>query len=193
MLSPAKLLCAQTAVYLKNEIFAIFPPSAAPGVALLPISLFLIVATVNVIGLAPYVFTATSHLSFTLALSAPLWAGHIAFALAKTPIRVIAHLVPLGTPPLLMPFIVIIELTRRAIRPLTLAVRLAANIIAGHLLLALVSGPAPNATVASIGLILVAALSLSVLESAVALIQAYVFTILSTLYINEVNSPALRY
>lgn len=57
------------------------------------------------------------------------------------PSNFLAHLVPTGTPPLLIPFMVIIELVRRVIRPLTLAVRLAANMVAGHLLLVLVRGP----------------------------------------------------
>lgn len=99
---------------------------------------------------------------------------------------------PLGTPYPLIPLIVIIELIRRVIRPLTLSVRLAANIVAGHLLLALISGtinPLNSLTV----LILTGVVTLMVLENGVALIQAYVFRILPSLYVNEVNSIKLNY
>merc|ERR1712244_173498 len=87
--------------------------------------------------------------------------------------NILIHLVPVGTPAVLIPVIVIIETIRNLIRPGALAVRLAANIVAGHLLMSLLCG-------LIIGLVL-----LIVLECAVACIQAYVFTILSTLYLNE--------
>ena len=95
---------------------------------------------------------------------------------------------PLGTPYALIPFMVVIELIRSLIRPGTLAVRLAANIVAGHLLLTLLGSLAPQVNL----IILIALLSglvlLITLECAVALIQSYVFSILITLYIEEVNS-----
>ena len=103
----------------------------------------------------------------------------------------LAHLVPSGTPYALTPFIVLIELTRRIIRPLTLSVRLAANIVAGHLLLTLLSSQASNPLFSISFLVVSALVLLSVLESAVAVIQAYVFSILSSLYVNEVNSHHL--
>lgn len=90
-----------------------------------------------------------------------------------------------------MPFIVIIELIRRIIRPLTLSVRLAANIVAGHLLLTLLSSQAPTGAWFPLLLVLSALLALGVLESAVAIIQAYVFRVLRTLYLREVSSPSL--
>lgn len=139
----------------------------------------------------PYIFTATRHLSLTLALALPLWAGHVFLAWAKTPNNILAHLVPLGSPGPLAPFMVVIELTRAVIRPITLSVRLAANIVAGHLLMVLLRSPATSAP-SSLALLIIAALILlGVLESAVATIQAYVFRILSVLYINEVNNPKL--
>ena len=99
---------------------------------------------------------------------------------------------PLGTPPALMPFIVLIELIRNVIRPLTLSVRLAANIIAGHLLLTLLTQGAPHASIVLVLCILSAVIALAALESAVALIQAYVFRVLRTLYLQEVNRTSLR-
>ena len=90
-----------------------------------------------------------------------------------------------------MPFMVLIELVRRIIRPLTLAVRLAANIVAGHLLLTLLGNQAPNRTLAVILAVLGSLFLLATLETAVAMIQAYVFSVLRTLYFNEVNSSDL--
>ena len=96
-----------------------------------------------------------------------------------------AHLVPSGTPGALIPVIVIIETVRSIIRPGTLAVRLAANIVAGHLLLTLLGGQGPLLSGAFLAIIIVSLILLLILECAVACIQAYVFTILSSLYLNE--------
>lgn len=84
-----------------------------------------------------------------------------------------------------MPVIVIIETVRSLIRPLTLAVRLAANIIAGHLLLALLGGQGTTTFNIAIVCLILALILLLILECAVACIQSYVFTILSSLYLNE--------
>jgi F-type H+-transporting ATPase subunit a len=100
----------------------------------------------------------------------------------------LAHLVPQSTPPILMPFMVIIETVRNLIRPLTLAVRLTANIIAGHLLITLLGNQiADNSIVLSGSILLITQITLLILESAVALIQSYVFTVLACLYSSEVN------
>jgi len=99
-----------------------------------------------------------------------------------------AHIVPQRTPSALIPFIVLIETVSNVIRPLTLAVRLIANIVAGHLLLTLLG----NQTAVSQNIILVSLLLTQIilltLESAVAVIQAYVFSVLSTLYAREITS-----
>ena len=105
--------------------------------------------------------------------------------------RFIAHLVPLGTPYALIPFMVIIELVRSVIRPLTLSVRLAANIVAGHLLIVLIRNPIARINFNFIILVLSALLLLLILELAVSFIQAYVFRTLTSLYVIEVNSPNL--
>jgi F-type H+-transporting ATPase subunit a len=98
-------------------------------------------------------------------------------------------LVPQGTPPILIPFIVCIETIRNVIRPLTLAVRLAANIIAGHLLLTLLGNTGPiiiNSTIL-IQILILSQILLLILELAVSVIQSYVFAVLTTLYSREVN------
>jgi len=98
----------------------------------------------------------------------------------------LAHLVPLGTPPVLMPFMVLIETVSNVIRPGTLAVRLAANIIAGHLLLVLLGNQGPSISSSLLRILLVTQILLLTLESAVAVIQSYVFAVLATLYSREV-------
>ena len=100
----------------------------------------------------------------------------------------LSHFLPLGTPYALIPLIVLIEVVRNLIRPVTLAVRLAANIVAGHLLLTLLRSLSPSAPSYLLVVILRALILLLVLESAVALIQSYVFRILTTLYVEEVES-----
>ena len=94
------------------------------------------------------------------------------------------HLVPVGTPPALMPLIVVIESIRRLIRPITLSIRLMANIVAGHLLLSLTRSSIHN--LSSFLGSMPAQFILLGLEIAVAIIQGYVFMILMTLYLKEV-------
>ena len=94
----------------------------------------------------------------------------------------------MGTPPLLIPVIVIIETVRSIIRPITLAIRLAANIVAGHLLLTLLGSQGPDLAGLTLSLLFVGLILLLLLEVAVACIQSYVFTILSSLYLNELMS-----
>lgn len=86
-----------------------------------------------------------------------------------------------------MPFIVLIETVRNVIRPGTLAVRLAANIIAGHLLLTLLGNTGPSLTLFLLNFLIISQVLLLLLESAVAIIQSYVFAVLRTLYAGEVN------
>nr|WAX39159.1 ATP synthase F0 subunit 6 [Anaplecta sp. 4 ZQW-2020] len=156
------------------------------GASLLFISLFTMILFNNFMGLFPYVFTSTSHLSMTLSLALPLWLSFMLYGWFKNTNHMFAHLVPQGTPPVLMPFMVCIETISNIIRPGTLAVRLTANMIAGHLLLTLLgnTGQAINYLIAAL---IVTQVALLILESAVAVIQSYVFAILTTLYSSEVN------
>lgn len=163
-----------------------------PGVMLIFSAVFIIVITGNFFGLFPYVFTASSHLRITLALSLPLWLGRIIIRFVKQFNRNMAHLVPMGTPAALMPVMVIIERIRSIIRPGTLAVRLAANIVAGHLLLVLLGGQGPRLGILTLRFLMVGLLALIRLECGVACIQAYVFTILRRLYLNEHNRKVMN-
>lgn len=136
-------------------------------------------------GLFPYIFTRSSHLRFTLSLALPIWLGRILMSMVYQYNSLFAHLVPSGTPNILIPVIVIIETVSRIIRPGTLSIRLAANIIAGHLLLTLLGSQGPNIRLLTLILLIGALILLIILEVGVACIQSYVFTILSSLYINE--------
>nr|YP_007025688.1 ATP synthase F0 subunit 6 [Neotrypaea thermophila]AEW68327.1 ATP synthase F0 subunit 6 [Neotrypaea thermophila] len=150
------------------------------------VSLFGFIVFNNFLGLFPYIFTSTSHLVVTLSLSLPLWLGYMVFGWINHTQHMFAHLVPNGTPSVLMPFMVLIETISNVIRPGTLAVRLCANMIAGHLLLSLMGGAGVGmGTVLSFFLVM-SQILLLLLESAVAVIQSYVFAILSTLYASEV-------
>jgi len=97
-----------------------------------------------------------------------------------------AHLTPQSTPTPLMPFIVLIETISRIIRPVTLAIRLIANIIAGHLLLTLLGNQAVATSFTIISLVVLTQFALLTLELAVSVIQAYVFSVLLTLYTREI-------
>lgn len=150
------------------------------------VSLFTLIVFNNFLGLLPYIFTSTSHLIITLSLALPLWIAFILFGWFNHTQHIFAHLVPQGTPAALIPFIVLIETIRNIIRPGTLAVRLAANIIAGHLLLTLLGSTGPSLSTSILFILIIAQILLLILESAVAIIQSYVFAVLRTLYSREV-------
>lgn len=149
-------------------------------------SLFWIVATNNLIGLYPYIFTATRHLVISLSLALPIWLLFLLYGWLNTTNHMFTHLVPLGTPMGLSFFMVFIETIRNLIRPITLSVRLTANMVAGHLLLRLLRGISEAIPTLFIPSSIVIA-TLLMLEYAVALIQRYVFITLLSLYLNEIN------
>lgn len=150
-------------------------------------SLFIFISINNFISLFPYIFNSSSHLRFSLTLSLTLWLRFIIFGWIENYTHIFIHLTPQGTPKILIPFIVIIESIRNLIRPLTLAIRLSANIIAGHLLITLIRQTATSLNFLLI-LILISLQSILItLELAVSFIQAYVFSILRTLYSSETN------
>lgn len=173
-------------LYILNEFKVVL--NKTPEVILLIFSFFLFILTNNVVGLLPFTFTATSHMSITVAIALPLWLGIIIYGWTNNTSNLLVHLVPNGTPTILIPLIVIIETISNLIRPLTLAVRLAANIIAGHLLISLLTGATPLTPLILKPILISAQLALESLEIAVAIIQAYVFSVLITLYTEETNS-----
>nr|YP_010693792.1 ATP synthase F0 subunit 6 [Photinus signaticollis]WCD24459.1 ATP synthase F0 subunit 6 [Photinus signaticollis] len=170
-----------------NKEFSILLKTQNKSNTLLFISLFMMILFSNSLSLFPYVFSTTSHLAMTLALSLPLWISFMIYGWMNHTIHMFAHLIPEGTPPILMPFMVCIETISNIIRPGTLAVRLSANMIAGHLLLTLLGSTGTKLSMMMINILIIAQLALLILESAVAIIQSYVFSVLSALYSSEVN------
>nr|ALO76837.1 ATP synthase F0 subunit 6 [Adoretus sp. ADO01] len=172
---------------LHNEFKTLIGNSKIKGSTLIFVSLFSIIVFNNFLGLFPYIFTSTSHLILTLSLALPLWMSFMIYGWINNTTHMFAHLVPQGTPPALMPFMVIIETISNIIRPGTLAVRLAANMIAGHLLMTLLGNTGSSLSMVMLSILLITQILLLILESAVAIIQSYVFAVLSTLYSSEIN------
>lgn len=177
--------------FVEKELRANIGLTSAPGTLLPLAAVFLYFFGINFFGLLPHVFTASTHLVLTFSLSLPFWLAPLLLALAGTPRVLSAHLVPLGSPTLLSPFIVLIELVSLLIRPLTLGVRMAANLIAGHLLMVLIRSSVfrlPSLIPCIVG----GLIALVILESAVGAIQSFVFCLLLTLYSQEAESPSFR-
>nr|YP_009327143.1 ATP synthase F0 subunit 6 [Orthetrum glaucum]ANX09967.1 ATP synthase F0 subunit 6 [Orthetrum glaucum] len=172
---------------LHNEFKTLLGSNSFNGTTFMFISVFSLILFNNFMGLFPYIFTSTSHLVFTLTLSLPLWVSFMVYGWINHTQHMFAHLVPQGTPAVLMPFMVCIETISNLIRPGTLAVRLAANMIAGHLLMTLLGNTGSSISYSILSLLIVTQIALLTLESAVSIIQSYVFAVLSTLYSSEVN------
>nr|YP_010311857.1 ATP synthase F0 subunit 6 [Planusocoris schaeferi]UNA71165.1 ATP synthase F0 subunit 6 [Planusocoris schaeferi] len=156
------------------------------GMTLMMISMFMFILINNMMGLLPYIFTSTSHLVFTLSMALPLWLTLMIYGWINQTNYMFAHLIPAGTPAMLMPFMVMIETISNMIRPGSLAVRLTANMIAGHILMSLLGNNSINSSFMLI-VILMIQIMLMLFELAVSLIQAYVFSVLSTLYSSELT------
>nr|QXU59460.1 ATP synthase F0 subunit 6 [Zenarchopterus dispar] len=168
----------------------ILQPLASTGHywATLLTSLMVFLITLNVLGLLPYTFTPTTQLSMNLSLAVPLWLATVIIGMRNQPTNALGHLLPEGTPTLLIPILIVIETISLLIRPLALAVRLTANLTAGHLLIQLIATATFVLTslMPSLALLtLMLLLLLTLLEIAVAMIQAYVFVLLLSLYLQE--------
>nr|ADB43195.1 ATP synthase F0 subunit 6 [Oreochromis niloticus]ADD71183.1 ATP synthase F0 subunit 6 [Oreochromis niloticus]ADD71196.1 ATP synthase F0 subunit 6 [Oreochromis niloticus]ADD71222.1 ATP synthase F0 subunit 6 [Oreochromis niloticus]QXP99999.1 ATP synthase F0 subunit 6 [Oreochromis niloticus] len=168
----------------------IFQPLSLGGHkwAALLASLMLFLITLNMLGLLPYTFTPTTQLSLNMAFAVPLWLATVIIGMRNQPTHALGHLLPEGTPAPLIPVLIIIETISLFIRPLALGVRLTANLTAGHLLIQLIATAAfvllpLMPTVAILTAVLLFLLTL--LEIAVAMIQAYVFVLLLSLYLQE--------
>nr|AAF73944.1 ATPase [Merluccius merluccius]QNL34240.1 ATP synthase F0 subunit 6 [Merluccius merluccius] len=176
--------------FLSNFTSQIFLPLNTGGHKWAPLlsALMIFLLTLNTLGLLPYTFTPTTQLSLNMGLAVPLWLATVILGLRHQITHALAHFLPEGTPTPLIPVLIIIETISLFIRPLALGVRLTANLTAGHLLIHLVSSAAfvlltLMPTVAILTTILLFMLTL--LEVAVALIQAYVFVLLLSLYLQE--------
>nr|YP_009989185.1 ATP synthase F0 subunit 6 [Oedaleus manjius]QNM40762.1 ATP synthase F0 subunit 6 [Oedaleus manjius] len=171
---------------LHNEFKMLLGKNSFQGSTFIFISIFIMMLFNNFMGLFPYIFTSTSHMTLTFTIALPMWMSFMLFGWINNTNHMFTHLVPQGTPTALMSFMVLIETISNIIRPSTLAVRLAANMIAGHLLLTLLGNTGSSLTTSIMLILIIGQMMLLILESAVSMIQAYVFSILSTLYSSEV-------
>nr|YP_003667900.1 ATP synthase F0 subunit 6 [Brookesia decaryi]BAJ08065.1 ATPase subunit 6 [Brookesia decaryi] len=167
-----------------KHIMLSMKPVAHPWTLVL-ITTILLVSMMNTQGLLPYTFTPTTQLSMNMAMALPLWMSTVIIGLRHQPTHSIGHLLPEGTPTMLIPALIIIETISLLIRPMALGVRLTANLTAGHLLLQLISMAAVKTNQLLLPATLTTLTLLMMLEIAVALIQAYVFTLLLSLYLQE--------
>jgi len=147
-------------------------------------TLFMFVLFGNLIGMVPYTFTYTSHIIVTFALAVVIFIGVTVIGLARHGFHFFTLFAPQGVPWPLLLLLVPIELISYFIRPFTLSIRLFANMLAGHAILAVFAG-----FVATLGILGIAPLAMDVgfmlLEFLVAGLQAYIFTILTCLYLND--------
>ena len=148
-------------------------------------SLFMFVLFCNMIGMLPYSFTVTSHIIVTLILALFIFVAVTIIGFAKHGLKYLSIFVPSGVPAVLLPLITIIEIISYLSRPVSLSVRLFANMMAGHTMLKVFGG-----FVISLGLLggwlpLSFSVALTGLEILVAFLQAYVFAILTCIYLND--------
>nr|YP_009160775.1 ATP synthase F0 subunit 6 [Myriopathes japonica]YP_010697717.1 ATP synthase F0 subunit 6 [Myriopathes ulex]AGN48524.1 ATP synthase F0 subunit 6 [Myriopathes japonica]WCF76515.1 ATP synthase F0 subunit 6 [Myriopathes ulex]WHI93292.1 ATP synthase F0 subunit 6 [Myriopathes ulex] len=152
------------------------------------ITLFLFIVFLNVLGLFPYVFTPTVHIVVTLGLSFSIVIGVTLAGIWKFKWNFLSILMPDGAPLGLAPLLVLIETVSYISRAISLGVRLAANLSAGHLLFAILAGFSFSMLTAG-GVIslfpLLIMVFITLLEMAVAVIQAYVFCLLTTIYLAD--------
>nr|ATL15880.1 ATP synthase F0 subunit 6 [Rhacophorus poecilonotus] len=183
-------LTSLQSLFLKSFFKHIFVSLGKPAYKWAPLlsTLIIFLLSMNLLGLFPYTFTPTTQLSMNLSLAIPLWLATVLIGLRNQLSTSLAHFLPEGTPTPLIPILIIIETISLFIRPVALGVRLTANLTAGHLLIQLIS----MATMVMISTSMTASLLtfvvlvlLTILEIAVAMIQAYVFVLLLSLYLQE--------
>lgn len=147
-------------------------------------TLFFFILTANLLGLVPYSFTVTSHIIVTFALSALVFLGVTAVGFYRHGLHFLHMFVPSGVPLPLIPLLVPIEVISYLARPITLSIRLAANMTAGHILLKVVAGFVIALGVAGIVPLLLL-VGLIGFEVFIAFLQAYIFTILTCVYLHD--------
>ena len=159
-------------------------------------SLFMFVLVANLFGMFPYFFTITSHIVVTFALAMLVFVVVIAYGFYRNGLKFLKLFVPAGVPGYVLPIVVPIEIVSFLSRPISLSVRLFANILAGHITLKVFAGFV--VTLSGLGwlgflgasLPLVMTVALTALEFLVAALQAYVFAVLTSMYINDAIHPS---
>ena len=158
-------------------------------------TLFMFIFAANMLGMFPYFFTPTSQIVITATMALMVFFTVIAVGITKNGFKFLKLFVPSGVPWYILWFVVIIEIISFFSRPLSHAVRLWANVLAGHLVLKVFAGFVPSliAAGAAYGVLSILPLGMTValyaLEFLVAFLQAYVFTILTCIYLNDAIHP----
>jgi F-type H+-transporting ATPase subunit a len=194
-LVPGRLQSAVESIY---EFIAdtVRQSAGEEGMKFFPIvfSLFAFILVCNFIGLVPYTFTVTSQIVVTASLALLVFAIVIVYGFWKHGLGFLRLFAPSGAPGWLMPLIVVIELMSFLLRPLSLSVRLFANMLAGHIALGVFAGFAATLVGAGVWMVLLPlplgmTIALLALETLVAFLQAYVFAILTCIYLNDALHP----
>ena len=149
------------------------------------LTLFTFILFCNVLGLIPYSFTVTSHIIVTLALALVVFIGATIIGFIRNGFGYLKLFVPSGVPIYLLPLVVIIEIVSYFIRPMSLSIRLFANMMAGHMMLKVMGGFVVMLGVAAGWLPLIAMVGLYGLALLVAALQAYVFALLTCMYLSD--------
>ena len=158
-------------------------------------TLFLWIFAANMLGMFPYFFTPTSQIVVTATMALMVFLTVIVVGLAKNGLKFFKLFVPSGVPIYILPFVVLIEIISFFSRPLSHSVRLWANVLAGHLVLKVFAGFVPMMAAAGIGGVIGSFLPLGMtvalyaLEFLVAFLQAYVFALLTCIYLNDALHP----
>lgn len=159
-------------------------------------SLFMFVLTANLLGLFPYFFTVTSHIIVTFALALLVIGTVIVYGFWKHGLGFLKLFVPSGVPGILIPLVVLIEVISFLSRPISLSVRLFANMLAGHITLKVFAGFVTSlSALGAVGVFgavlpLIMTVAITALEFLVAFLQAYVFAVLTCMYLNDALHPS---
>lgn len=148
-------------------------------------TLFMFVTLGNILGMVPYGFTYTSHIAVTGALALTVFIGVTIIGFARHGLHFLRMFFPHGAPILTAPILIPIELISYLSRPFSLSVRLFANMTVGHIMLKVLAGFIVTVPLL-LGIVpLAATIGITILEFGIAFLQAYVFTILSCIYLND--------
>ncbi len=151
----------------------------------LVLTLFMFVLSANMLGMLPYSFTTTSHIIVTFGLAAFVFIGATIVGFAKHGVHYLKLFVPSGVPSVLLPMLVVIEVISYFTRPISLSVRLFANMMAGHTMLKVFAGFVVAMGFLGGWLPLAMMIALTGLEILIAFLQAYVFAVLTCIYLND--------
>jgi F-type H+-transporting ATPase subunit a len=158
-------------------------------------SLFMFILAVNMIGIIPYTFTVTSHIIITISLAMTVFLTVLIYGFWKNGLKFFKVFAPSGIPIYILPLIILIEIISFISRPISHSVRLFANMLAGHITLKVFAGFVTMlGSLGALGWIgatlpLTLTVGLTALELLVAFLQAYVFTILTCIYLNDAIHP----